>query len=382
MLIDLYPRCHRRYSSLPVLGPALDGFIGWLFKEGYPRPRVRQHVRTARGLDDALRKRGVRTVGDVTRERLRACSPADSQDDADRAATVRLWERYLDTLRLLAPPDPPSCLEVKIAAYATFLENVRGLASSTVTQHLATASAFLAHLRYEAQPSNLGVITGGEIEAFVRASGKRISRTSLQHTIAQLRSFLRFLVSQGEITPGLDLQIDTPRVYRLEQLPRALPWPTGMRFPSLHRSVHAPRLARLCDLPADRHLWAACERDRRAHTPEYRMASGEDPGPTAQNGYPPAAAPDRCRGRHLGGLSASRTYPRPALSGGVPPSAGTCRRSQAHRRNGSFSSVGPAKRTRDSISGSALPASLVRGPLAPTRDAAQDDRRPSRSPQR
>jgi site-specific recombinase XerD len=68
------------------------------------------------------------------------------------------------------------------------------------------------------------------IDEFVRATGERISRPSLQHTIAQLRGFLRFLVSRGEIPPGLDKQIDTPRVYQLEKLPRALPWTTVQAF--------------------------------------------------------------------------------------------------------------------------------------------------------
>src|SRR2546429_6237431 len=43
---------------------------------------------------------------------------------------------------------------------------------------------------------------------------------------SHLRAFLRFLVSTGEIPQGLETQIDTPRVYRGEQLPRALPWET------------------------------------------------------------------------------------------------------------------------------------------------------------
>lgn len=230
MLVDLYPRFHRRYSSLPIVGPALDGFAVWLFDEGYPRPRVRQHVRTARRLDRELRSQGTRDLNAITRGRLLACAPADSQDDADLAATVRLWERYLGSRGLLGLPEPPSRVAVKVAAYATFLERVRGFAPSTILQHRATVAAFLAHLRYETQPSQIVGITGGEIEEFVRATGKRISRPSLQHTIAQLRGFLRFLVSRGEIPPGLDKQIDTPRVYRLEKLPRALPWTTVQTF--------------------------------------------------------------------------------------------------------------------------------------------------------
>ena len=60
----------------------------------------------------------------------------------------------------------------------------------------------------------------------MRAVGPRQSRASLQHVVAHLRAFLRFLASAGEIPPGLDTQIDTPRVYRGEKLPRALPWNT------------------------------------------------------------------------------------------------------------------------------------------------------------
>jgi integrase/recombinase XerD len=42
--------------------------------------------------------------------------------------------------------------------------------------------------------------------------------------VAHLRAFLRFAGSRGEAPIGLDTQIDTPRVYREEQLPRALSW--------------------------------------------------------------------------------------------------------------------------------------------------------------
>jgi integrase len=52
----------------------------------------------------------------------------------------------------------------------------------------------------------------------------------MQKPVATLRNFLRFLAAGGVVTPGLESQIDTPRVYRQEQLPRALPWPTVQAF--------------------------------------------------------------------------------------------------------------------------------------------------------
>ncbi|MEO8183906.1 MAG: site-specific integrase [Deltaproteobacteria bacterium] len=65
---------------------------------------------------------------------------------------------------------------------------------------------------------------------FVRALGARLSRASLQHPVARIRSFLRFLAGRGEIARGLDSSLDTPRLYRGEQLPRALPWETVRAF--------------------------------------------------------------------------------------------------------------------------------------------------------
>jgi hypothetical protein len=32
MLLKLYPKVHRRYTALPILGPILDGFGTWLLK--------------------------------------------------------------------------------------------------------------------------------------------------------------------------------------------------------------------------------------------------------------------------------------------------------------------------------------------------------------
>jgi site-specific recombinase XerD len=60
----------------------------------------------------------------------------------------------------------------------------------------------------------------------VRATGQRVSRETLQHVIGRIRGFLRFLVFRGTIRGGCEPQIDTPRCYRLERLPRSLPWET------------------------------------------------------------------------------------------------------------------------------------------------------------
>ncbi len=183
----------------------------------------------ARRADLALRRRGCRSLRDITREALSACLPKHARADPDLASTLRLLERYLDTERVFPKPRPNQ-KESLLTEYGTYLETVRGLAPPTIAQHLRTSRQMLDHLHYEVDRARLGDLTRSDIETFVRVSGERLGRRSLQNAVAQLRSFLRFLSGRGQVAAGLEGQIDTPRVYRGERLPRSLPWGIVQEF--------------------------------------------------------------------------------------------------------------------------------------------------------
>jgi site-specific recombinase XerD len=260
MLADLFPRVHRRYAALRLLGPSLEGFAQWLFDHGYHRALVRRHLRTARRIDRALRQRACRSLTDITREALHACAPRDSQDDTDLASTLRTLERYLDEQGVLPAPGPLSRQAALGADYGVYLADVRGLVRSTIADHVATASQFLDHLGYEARPACLAHLGRTDLEAFVRVTGARLSRASLQHVIAHLRSFLRFLAGRGEVPPGLASEIDTPRVYRGERLPRALPWETVRAFlRAIDRTTPLGRRDYAIFLLIATYGWRSCE---------------------------------------------------------------------------------------------------------------------------
>jgi site-specific recombinase XerD len=232
MLSTLFPKACCRYTSLPVLGSLADAFDTWLVERGFrPGPR-KQQLGAIRRIDRALRRRGRHRASDVTHDDLEACWKRSRRRGATDPASVRNLQRFLEHRALLPPPAPPhvSDVEVLTNAYAGMLRDLRGLAPTTVHQHVTTARAFLDALGYETTPARLSAATATDIERFVRDAGARLSRASLQHTVAHLRSFLRYLVSRGRIRSDLDQQIDTPRLYRLEQLPRSLPWPTVQAF--------------------------------------------------------------------------------------------------------------------------------------------------------
>jgi len=234
MLTELFPRAHDRFLLPPVLGPVVDGFAEWLAAQGYTRSSIRRHVRRTRRLDRALRGRGCHQLPGISPADLSACVPARARrrEDAEFAATVRCWNRYLQQRGLIAvaPLEPSSPSRTVLATYADHLRAVRGLAARTVPEHVRDIAEFLRQLDYDESPARLRALSVGDIEDFLQVVGQRQGRAALQHVVAHVRAFLRFLVAAGELRPGLETQIDTPRVYGLEQLPRALPWETVQQF--------------------------------------------------------------------------------------------------------------------------------------------------------
>lgn len=229
MLETIFPRRYRRLLALPLLGSHAEDFAKWLQEAGYPLHPIRTRLRHLPRVDALLREQGVVAVQGLTAAAFLRLAPEDSQDDIELAAVVRSLVRYFSSNKLLWHPAPTQREEI-VAAYMGLLRGVRGFAETTCDHHTATASELLSFIGFDGDNAVLRAIGMDEISDFVRAMSHRVSRATLQHTVAQLRSFLRFLAGRGLVTDGLDTQIDTPRVYRGERLPRSLPWETVRAF--------------------------------------------------------------------------------------------------------------------------------------------------------
>ncbi|MGE5770204.1 MAG: tyrosine-type recombinase/integrase [Betaproteobacteria bacterium] len=231
MLRSLLPKAHHKFSSLPLLGPIIDGFDDWLAASGYTPGSREFAIRMLPHVDADLRRRRARHVASLTPAMLHACWRALIKTFPTNAGTVRSLARYLATAGIIGSDGTGTGAErsasvVLSEEYAKHLREVRGFAPSTVGHHRYASQCFLNHLKTKKVP--LGSIQPKDVEAYIKQAGKRLCRASLQHDIAALRGFLRFLATDGRAPIGLDRRIDTPRLYRLEQLPRALPWDTVM----------------------------------------------------------------------------------------------------------------------------------------------------------
>jgi integrase/recombinase XerD len=227
MLRSLFPRAHRRFLSLPLLGLVADGFDDWLTVNGYTRVSRQNTIRMLPHVDATLRHRRVKEVAYITHAVLHDCWRTVLETHPCKTRTVRTLERYLAANGLIAdgkPATETSRASMLIEEYANYLREVRGFAASTVWNHRYTTQCFLQHL--DEEKIALKKIRTPQIESYITKVGKHLSRPSLQHDIGALRGFLRFLAIDDRIPAGLANQIDTPRLYQLEKLPRALPWET------------------------------------------------------------------------------------------------------------------------------------------------------------
>jgi integrase/recombinase XerD len=229
MLQSLLPKAHQKFRALPLLGSIADGFDDWLATNGYTPGSREFSIRFLPFADTDLRKRGVCDIAKLSRPILYDSWRELIKEFPNHAGTVRTLARYLNNVGIIETGAIEKSRSVTSATllsdeYVSYLKEVRGCARSTISHHRLASRSFLDHL--EASRVALDSVHPRDVEAYITRAGQRLCRASLQHEIAAVRGLLRFLSTDGRVRTGLDRQIDTPRLYRLEQLPRALPWDT------------------------------------------------------------------------------------------------------------------------------------------------------------
>src|SRR6266446_946713 len=227
MLIQLRPKAHPAYQSLPILGPIVDEFSDWAHRCGYELRSFKSQLGNIRYLAHFFHRRGLRSLRELTSLHFDAAWTQLRKKNRSRGCTVRQVQRFLRQVHSLVQESstPATCSEIELRRYAEYLQRVRGFAEHTIASQASCLRAFLKFIDYERSPSAITHLTTEPIESFVCAQAKICNRFSLQHVVGYLRGFLRFQYAEGKLARPLHTAIDTPRIYRLERLPRALPWP-------------------------------------------------------------------------------------------------------------------------------------------------------------
>jgi integrase/recombinase XerD len=226
MIRELLPTAYARHLSLPLLGPVLDDFDDWLIAQGY-RFNTRQcYVLRCTAIEAYFQKHRQRSLIALTSESLHRCSQYFRRRPGDISHTVTCLRRFLEASQIVVVSHSRAAtiFDVPVADYIRYLAEVRGLSQSTIETHEHTVWQLLDFQRDLNPTFKLADFTQDQVEQFIVYAGRRYGRSTLQHVASHVRAFLRFLALHNEVSTGLDRQIDTPRIYRPEQLPHVLPW--------------------------------------------------------------------------------------------------------------------------------------------------------------
>lgn len=226
MLDTLFPIASKRCLQLPLFGEVMEDFTDWLLQQEYARLQIRTMLRVVRKMDRHFRRKGVHRVEEITSQSLVGYWRTLRRRVPWDAGTVRILERFLRMRGVLNSFQPQTPTAVQLAEYSVYLKEVRGLAPGTISEQLRIAAQFLSHLDVDKATRRLEEIGTGDIERFIRKISASLRRTTLRTKVTSLRNYLRFLAASGKAPPELAEQIDGPRVYKHEKLPRTLPWKT------------------------------------------------------------------------------------------------------------------------------------------------------------
>ena len=222
-----FPKAHRRIEAMPIFGPLVNDYMQWLDRQGYTRSSLRNHLDGLRQLSRWLRRRGTRSLAALNQQILAKAHRHFLVCRPNVGGPIGAMQRYLHERRSISdgPQTPPSASEIELDRFAVYLREFRQLADGTILAHQRRLRPFLNFIHLNQHRRAIKSLTLAQIEAFLKHAARTSNRFSMQHVVAALRAFLKSKHAQGVIAKPLHLQIDTPRVYRLEHLPRALPWP-------------------------------------------------------------------------------------------------------------------------------------------------------------
>jgi len=288
MLTSLFPGTHSRYTSLPILGRILKPLCKWLATQGYPPKAIQRRVQSARLLDFLLQKGAVNSLKNVTAKKLISCFPREDRWTPQIACALgRSLIQYLEEQGKLAK-EAPTVAEELVETFREFLGNVRGLAPISVNKHAAVVTELLEFLDFDKHRDVFHDLKIRKIDEFLVKASRHWGRVSMMDVTGILRAFLRFLATKDEVEPGLAAKIESPRLYRGERLPRAIPWETVQKLlNSIDRGIpkgkrdfaillliatYGLRISEIVTLSLDDISW----RDRRIRVPRPKVGNSLD----------------------------------------------------------------------------------------------------------
>jgi hypothetical protein len=216
-----------RHTCVGALGRHINGFVAFLFREGYASKTVQEKCYLVMELSRWVERRRLPLIK-FDEEQLTLFQI--SRNHCRRVQRGDMWTAHqlLQFLRdvgcIPVPQEKPdrSSLGRLTQDFERYLRSERALSPSTIGEYLHYVRLFLID-RFGGKAPRVKALRPCDIHEFIVSHLKVGSRSRAKAMVTALRSFLRFLHQHGAIT--IDLAVTAPGVadWRLSHLPRSLP---------------------------------------------------------------------------------------------------------------------------------------------------------------
>lgn len=228
-MIDKYFRSPHTLKRMRggCTGPHVDGFAAALAERGYAAHTIRGYIRTAvhvgRWAD--RRRVGIASFDEDTVARFRRhlpkckCLARNKGVFGDAAPGAEHLLVFLRAHGVVASatPIPATAFAPISARFAAWMLRHRGVSARTTYRYQRMLRPFLSSLGEDATKYDVRSVRGFIIEQL-----GEVGRGETRSAVAAIRAFLRFLVAEGQLPPGIEHCVPTVPEWRLSSLPRYL----------------------------------------------------------------------------------------------------------------------------------------------------------------
>jgi integrase/recombinase XerD len=217
------------------IGEAIERYVVWLTEQHYAARNMSFRVPVLVRFGDFARASGATKLEDLPRyvepfieDWLNGRKPKHS--DSQRSIAAReLRNPISQLLRLVLPNsgnDTRSALDPfadVVPGFFDFLRRDRGLHEATIVQYRHHLQRLQDYLQRTNQPL-LPSLPPLAISSLITERGKTQDKRSVQSLCSILKVFFRYLFRIGLMSRDLSKAIESPRRYRLSNLPRSIAW--------------------------------------------------------------------------------------------------------------------------------------------------------------
>lgn len=216
------------------IGKAIEQYVAWLAEQGYAARNVFNRVPILVWFGEFTHRRGVSDWSELPEHIepfieywLKKHGKAD--DPRRRTAARAIRNPIKQLVRLILPGylnSERSVLEPfvdRAPDFFSFLRKQRGLQETTLVQYRYYLRRLEDYLRSRGIQALSG-LSPVVLSAYITETGRTLDKRSVQSLCSILKVFLRYLYYAGLHARDLSQQIESPRHYRLANLPRSISW--------------------------------------------------------------------------------------------------------------------------------------------------------------